>query len=176
MTQLLADTWRTGAALCHELTAATDAWLRGLFADALAKAGAPSGRVALVAVGGYGRGELAPWSDLDLLLLHDARRGIEPVAEALWYPIWDTKLKLGHAVRTAKEAHEAGVGGPRHGHVVPDRAPPGRRRRPRRGAGRRRPQAVAQEGRRRWLGEPGRRRRAAPGGRRARWPSCWSPT
>ena len=60
--------------------------------------------MALVAVGGYGRGELAPWSDLDLLLLHDAKRGIAPVAERLWYPIWDTKLKLGHAVRTVKEA------------------------------------------------------------------------
>ncbi len=101
---LLADTGRTGAALCHDLTAATDDWMRGLFADALVKAGEPSGKMALVAVGGYGRGELAPWSDLDLMLLHDTRRGIEPVAEALWYPIWDTKLKLGHAVRTPKEA------------------------------------------------------------------------
>lgn len=101
---LLADRGRTGAALCRELTAATDDWVRGLYADALAKAGEPSGPVALVAVGGYGRGELAPWSDLDLLLLHDVRKGVQPVAEALWYPIWDTKLKLGHAVRTPKEA------------------------------------------------------------------------
>ena len=57
-----------------------------------------------MAVGGYGRGELAPWSDLDLLLLHDTKRGIGPVAERIWYPIWDTRLKLGHAVRTVKEA------------------------------------------------------------------------
>lgn len=101
---LLADPDLRGVALCRELTSVTDDWLRGLFADALAKAGAPSGPVALVAVGGFGRGELAPWSDLDLLLLHDAKKGIEGVAEALWYPIWDTRLKLGHAVRTSKEA------------------------------------------------------------------------
>lgn len=101
---LLADTGRTGAVLCRQLTAATDEWVQGLFANALAAAGAPSGPVALVAVGGYGRGELAPWSDLDLLLLHDVRKGVKDLAEALWYPIWDTKLKLGHAVRTPKEA------------------------------------------------------------------------
>ncbi len=102
--QLLDDPTCTGADLCRRLTAATDAWLQSLFADALAQAGAPDGKVALVAVGGYGRGELAPWSDLDVLLLHDVRKGVNDLAQALWYPIWDTKLKLGHAVRTTKEA------------------------------------------------------------------------
>lgn len=60
--------------------------------------------LALVAVGGLGRGDLAPGSDLDLLLLHD--RGLNPatVAEALWYPIWDEGLSLGHAVRTERDA------------------------------------------------------------------------
>ena len=101
---LLADVRRTGAEVCHELTAVTDAWLRDLYAQAVAKVGEPAGPVALVAVGGYGRGELAPWSDLDLLLLHDVRKGVGLLAEAMWYPIWDTKLKLGHAVRTRKEA------------------------------------------------------------------------
>ena len=101
---LLADPDRAGAELCHDLTAATDTWIRQLYADAVAKVGEPGGRVALVAVGGYGRGELAPWSDLDLLLVHDPRRSVEKLAEALWYPIWDTKLKLGHAVRTPKDA------------------------------------------------------------------------
>lgn len=102
--QLLADPSCTGADLCRQLTAATDEWLQLLFAAALAKAGTPNGKVALVAVGGYGRGELAPWSDLDVLLLHDVRKGVDDLAQALWYPIWDTKLKLGHAVRTSKEA------------------------------------------------------------------------
>ena len=62
------------------------------------------GRAALVAVGGYGRRELAPASDLDVLLLFDGRRLPAGVTERLWYPIWDAKLKLGHAVRTVKDA------------------------------------------------------------------------
>ena len=60
--------------------------------------------MALVAVGGYGRAELAPGSDLDVLLLHDGKRLPATVTETLWYPIWDAKLKLGHAVRSVKEA------------------------------------------------------------------------
>ncbi len=61
-----------------------------------------------MAVGGYGRGELCPGSDLDLLLLHDRgrrdRADLGTRAERLWYPVWDAGLKLGHAVRTVKEA------------------------------------------------------------------------
>ena len=102
--RLLDDPGLVGADLCHRLTAATDDWLSSIYADAIASAGQPNGPVALVAVGGYGRGELAPWSDLDVLLLHDVRKGVGPLAEAMWYPIWDTRLKLGHAVRTVKEA------------------------------------------------------------------------
>lgn len=99
---LLHDRSTTGAAWCRRLSDLTDAWLRELFADAVGDAS--SVPMALVAVGGYGRRELAPHSDLDVLLLHDTRRGVADVAERLWYPIWDTKLKLGHSVRTKKEA------------------------------------------------------------------------
>ena len=42
-------------------------------------------------------------ADLDLLLLHAPRRLPGGAAQALWYPIWDAGLKLGHAVRTVKE-------------------------------------------------------------------------
>jgi [protein-PII] uridylyltransferase len=98
---LLGDPRITGASWTRAASAATDAWLRGIFDAAMDDGPGP---IALVAVGGYGRGELAPWSDLDLLLLHDAKRGIGAVAERIWYPIWDTRLKLGHAVRTVKEA------------------------------------------------------------------------
>src|SRR5690606_14848094 len=63
----------------------------------------PSG-IALLAVGGYGRGQLCPASDLDLLLLHAKAVDAAPVAEALWYPIWDAGVKLGHSVRTPKDA------------------------------------------------------------------------
>jgi [protein-PII] uridylyltransferase len=98
---ILSDPTQHGSSLCRALGAATDSWLQGLFDDATRGS---SERLALVAVGGYGRGELSPWSDLDLVLLHEGRRGPAEVAQQLWYPIWDAKLKLGHAVRTIKEA------------------------------------------------------------------------
>jgi [protein-PII] uridylyltransferase len=99
--QVIADRSLRGADLCHALSDVTDAWLTSLFDDAVGDGG---GRAALVAVGGYGRRELAPCSDLDVLLLVEGRRLPASATERLWYPIWDAKLKLGHAVRTVKEA------------------------------------------------------------------------
>jgi [protein-PII] uridylyltransferase len=61
--------------------------------------------LALVAVGGLGRGELAAFSDLDLVLLHDGKvKGIDALADAVWYPIWDGGIGLDHSVRTVNEA------------------------------------------------------------------------
>ena len=98
--ELFADTSVTGVALSQAYCQLVDEWLRGLYREA--SSGAEG--VALVAVGGYGRGELAPSSDLDLLLLHDGLKGIGAIAERIWYPIWDEGIKLGHSVRTIKEA------------------------------------------------------------------------
>ncbi|HLI36090.1 MAG TPA: [protein-PII] uridylyltransferase [Streptosporangiaceae bacterium] len=64
---------------------------------------APPG-VALVAVGGYGRCELLPGSDLDVLLLHDGRPDIGAIAGRIWYPLWDCGVRLDHAVRTVPQA------------------------------------------------------------------------
>lgn len=64
---------------------------------------------ALVAVGGYGRGELSPRSDLDLLLLHDGNAdapAVAALADSLWYPVWDLGLALDHSVRTPGEARK----------------------------------------------------------------------
>ncbi len=61
-------------------------------------------RAALVAVGALGRRELAPYSDLDLVLLHDGRRDIERLAEQMWYPLWDAGIGLDHSVRTPGQA------------------------------------------------------------------------
>ncbi|GAA1225262.1 [protein-PII] uridylyltransferase [Pseudonocardia alaniniphila] len=61
-------------------------------------------RAALVAVGALGRRELAPWSDLDLVLLHDGRKDVERLAEQLWYPLWDAGIGLDHSVRTPGQA------------------------------------------------------------------------
>src|SRR5260370_20584164 len=59
----------------------------------------------IVAVGGYGRGMLAPGSDVDLLFLLPDKPppGVEKVVEALLYVLWDIKQKLGHATRTIEE-------------------------------------------------------------------------
>jgi [protein-PII] uridylyltransferase len=78
--------------------AETDRWLASLL-------GTGAG-VALVAVGGYGRRELLPGSDLDVLLLHTGRPGISALADRIWYPIWDSGAHLDHAVRTPREGRE----------------------------------------------------------------------
>lgn len=61
---------------------------------------------AIVATGGLGRGELLPYSDLDLMLLHDnmPTEDVAEVAELLWYPLWDANIRLDHSVRTVPEA------------------------------------------------------------------------
>ncbi len=59
---------------------------------------------ALVAVGALGRRELCPYSDLDLVLLHDGRSGVDSLAEQLWYPLWDAGVGLDHSVRTPGQA------------------------------------------------------------------------
>jgi [protein-PII] uridylyltransferase len=63
----------------------------------------PDAGAALVAVGGYGRAELAPYSDLDLVLVHDADLAadvLQRVATDVWYPLWDSGANLDHSVRT----------------------------------------------------------------------------
>jgi [protein-PII] uridylyltransferase len=65
-----------------------------------------SDRAALVAVGALGRREPAPYSDLDLVLLHDGRKDVERLAEQLWYPLWDAGIGLDHSVRTPGQAVE----------------------------------------------------------------------
>jgi len=61
----------------------------------------------LVAVGGYGRGELSPFSDIDLLFLVRPRSELSPATlRGLLYPLWDAGWQVGHSLRTAKEAVE----------------------------------------------------------------------
>jgi [protein-PII] uridylyltransferase len=68
--------------------------------------GVEANGIALVAVGGLGRRELVPFSDLDLVLVHEGKRDgrIEKVAEQLWYPLWNSGVGLDHSVRTVPEA------------------------------------------------------------------------
>ncbi|ADG78231.1 Bifunctional uridylyltransferase/uridylyl-removing enzyme OS=Tsukamurella paurometabola (strain ATCC 8368 / DSM / CCUG 35730 / CIP 100753 / JCM 10117 /KCTC 9821 / NBRC 16120 / NCIMB 702349 / NCTC 13040) OX=521096 GN=glnD PE=3 SV=1 [Tsukamurella paurometabola] len=67
----------------------------------------PDSGLALVAVGGLGRRELLPYSDFDLILLHDdgvAPERVTEAAESIWYPLWDAHIKLDHSVRTVPQA------------------------------------------------------------------------
>ncbi len=131
--KLRADTTLSGRAWSHAATVLTDAWLRATFEQALAAPsgaglsaaprrvgpfGARRGRregpgaaagsgLALLAVGSLGRGDLAPGSDLDLLLVHSGRPDVNEVADRLWYPIWDDPMPLDHSVRTLSQVGEA---------------------------------------------------------------------
>jgi [protein-PII] uridylyltransferase len=98
---LLTEGAQTGPPRRKALAELTDDWLGGLFTTA---AEGLAG-VSLVAVGGYGRGELSPRSDLDLLLLHDGGDpdAVAALADRIWYPVWDLGLALDHSVRTPAE-------------------------------------------------------------------------
>jgi [protein-PII] uridylyltransferase len=94
------DTGVIGPASRVARSARADTWLHSLFEAADAdRAGA-----CLVAVGSFGRRELAPGSDLDLVLLHPAETSIDEVAQRIWYPVWDSGVRLDHSVRTVPEA------------------------------------------------------------------------
>lgn len=98
---------RSGPSRRSALAALTDDWLKALFATAVRETGVRG--AALVAVGGYGRAELSPRSDLDLVLLHDGKaeaRALSALADRLWYPVWDLGLALDHSVRTPGEARK----------------------------------------------------------------------
>ncbi|MEU1595284.1 [protein-PII] uridylyltransferase [Streptomyces sp. NPDC005708] len=100
--RLLQEGAQSGPSRRSALAALTDGWLAELFT-----AGVEGLRgVSLVAVGGYGRGELSPRSDLDLLLLHDGgdSKAVAALADRIWYPVWDLGLALDHSVRTPSEA------------------------------------------------------------------------
>jgi [protein-PII] uridylyltransferase len=86
-----------GVQLRVALADAYDDWLRALLPT--------TEGVELVAVGGLGRVEPAPYSDLDLVLLHDGKvKGLDALADGIWYPIWDSGIALDHSVRTVDEA------------------------------------------------------------------------
>lgn len=93
--------WRqglSGQALLHRHSQLIDDYLVSCFANC------PEARegMSLVALGGYGRRELFPYSDIDLLLLHapEVEDRLEAASEALFYPLWDAGLEVGHGVRT----------------------------------------------------------------------------
>jgi [protein-PII] uridylyltransferase len=86
----------------ERLVMVTDRWLSRLF-DA---SGARELGAALVAVGGYGRAELTAGSDLDVMLLipESAGSDVIEIADRLWYPAWDSRIRIDHSVRTPAQA------------------------------------------------------------------------
>ena len=84
----------------------SDRFLRSLFMGA---ANEISG-VALAAVGGYGRGELSPGSDLDILFLHNGKideKSLGDLVNKVLYPLWDKSFKVDHSVRTRAQTRES---------------------------------------------------------------------
>ena len=69
-----------------------------------------SERLSVIGVGGYGRGEMAPFSDVDLLFVipYKATAWSESVVESMLYILWDLKLKVGHATRTIRDCVRLG--------------------------------------------------------------------
>ncbi len=82
-----------------------DGFLSTLFrlaVDDAKKEGVSPGPIVLVALGGYGRGELGPLSDLDLMVIYDGEVGpfVQRVTQGLLYTLWDLGLTIGHSVRS----------------------------------------------------------------------------
>ncbi len=101
--EILEILWRqglSGQALLHKHTTLIDSYLEKKF-----RACPETSGMALIAIGGYGRRELFPFSDIDILLLHDCAPEdvLSSAAEAILYPLWDAGLDVGHSVRTIEQ-------------------------------------------------------------------------
>ena len=98
-----------GREICARRGELVDVILRHVFAAAANAVGKPETSLALIALGGYGRGELNPFSDVDVMLLHGNGSGkispyVEEMAEQILYLLWDIGFKVGHSTRSMKEA------------------------------------------------------------------------
>jgi len=104
----------SGGAIVAQWTAVVDGVVRALYEAARASYAERytvlDQRVALIAQGGYGRGELNPGSDIDLLVLYPQRPDafVETVAEKVLYALWDTGLTVGHALRNVRDCVKLG--------------------------------------------------------------------
>lgn len=104
--------WRQGMSgkkLLQHHSDLVDEFIRGCFINACHASGAATEEaVVLVALGGYGRRELFPFSDIDLMILYrpDHEKDIGAVADAILYPLWDSGAEVGHGVRNVDQALE----------------------------------------------------------------------
>jgi [protein-PII] uridylyltransferase len=101
-----------GREICARRAELVDVLLQYVFGAAATSArgnGAAEVPLALIALGGYGRGELNPFSDIDVMLLHhQEKKGISPhleeMVQQVLYLLWDSGFKVGHSTRSIKEA------------------------------------------------------------------------
>ncbi len=98
-----------GREICARRGELVDVILRHVFAAAANTLGTTTTPLALVALGGYGRGELNPFSDVDVMVLHGNGTGkissyVAEMAEQILYLLWDIGFKVGHSTRSIKEA------------------------------------------------------------------------
>src|SRR5213592_1582305 len=102
----------SGREICARRAELVDVLLRYVFGGAAATArgnGETRVPLALIALGGYGRGELNPFSDIDVMLLHHQRAteispDLEEMVNQVLYLLWDSGFKVGHSTRSIKEA------------------------------------------------------------------------
>ncbi len=107
-----------GLEVCRARAAIFDVMLRYLWAAVREKLPVPARQkfpaVALVATGGYGRAELNPHSDIDVMLLHAGQvvadhqppPHLARIIDGILYPLWDLGLQIGHSVRTVDDCVE----------------------------------------------------------------------
>ncbi len=95
-------TKRKGRDISHLLSAVKDAVILKVIEFV---GGVPQG-ISVLAVGGYGRDEMSPYSDIDILVIHEPRVDPKKFANALFYILWDLDYKLGNSVRTVKNIIE----------------------------------------------------------------------
>src|SRR4029078_7465397 len=101
-----------GRAICAGRAELVDVLLRYVFDAASSAAHHGNGEaevpLALIALGGYGRGELNPFSDVDVMLFHEQRAEVSPhlkeMVNQILYLLWDSGFKVGHSTRSIKEA------------------------------------------------------------------------
>jgi [protein-PII] uridylyltransferase len=101
-----------GREICARRSELVDVLLQYVFGAAATatRGNSESGtRLALIALGGYGRGELNPFSDIDVMFLHQQGTKkisphLEEMVQQVLYPLWDSGFKVGHSTRSIKEA------------------------------------------------------------------------
>ncbi len=99
----------SGKGNCEENSKAVDSLIRGLFNEIKKRPEKITKNFLVCAVGGYGRKQLAPFSDIDLLFIYYGKNEtekLEKFVKFFLYPLWDLKLKIGYAVRSSKEVIE----------------------------------------------------------------------